>query len=581
MQNDPDGTADTAVRRLVRHEQLSAHFSQLPAVAIAPAAGAAFVTWVLWGAVENHYLLAGLAAVTAVSAIRLVAWRRYFAVSRTPQDDPPWRRFAVGAAFFSGCVWGSAAPLLYPPQLVGYEVFLLVLLTLVPIVPVAAMAVYLPAFYAYYLTCLAPFVLTLALQPSRAEKLSALLLVMMLGAILTFARRYSRSLEDSIRLRIELAARSDALSEAIRQKTHFIAAASHDLRDPVHAMGLLLSGRRLEDGHDGDAHLLHQLAASQRSLRSLLNNLLDVSSLDANKLEPRVSDFHIADLMVQLHHEYALLASDRGLDFRCRYVDDIARADVALVERMLRNLLANALKYTASGGIALLARRGPGVLKLQVIDTGVGIRPEHLGTIFDEFMQLRECDQSRTQGLGLGLSIVRRLARLCGHAVHVRSVHGRGTTFTIAVARGTPAALVTSTPLAGTELAPAAMESRAVMVIDDDQALLDTTSALLRHWGLRTEVFRSGEQALARLDAGGQPPHLVIVDQRLGHTRSGLDVAAMLRRRSGTSLQVIVITADTAPKWLRDAFDSGYFLLHKPVEPSRLHACIVEALAST
>ena len=569
---DRHGAAPTSA--LVAIEQLRAHYAQIPVMALAPTLGGLFSSWVLWDAVDNRYLVIGMAAVTGLSALRLLLWRHYFKLQPENAARRRWRVIAVLAAGVSGCIWGSAAPFLYPPRLPEYEVFLLVLLTLLPVVPIAALAAYMPALMAYYLPCLAPFVLVLAFQSSRSEQMAAVLLLMMMGAMLTFAARYSKSLAESIRLRVELDERSRALQRAVHDKSQFIVSASHDLRQPVQAMGLFLQAMREPGGAVHDEKALEHLDASLNNLRSLLTNMLDVSRLDAAVVGPQPQHFALDPLLQKLADEHAPLAAQKGLHWRSRCPPALAHSDPVLLERILRNLLSNALKYTERGGVLLACRSHGSALRVQVFDTGIGIAAHDQRLVFDEFTQLANRERNDANGLGLGLAIVQRMTRLLGHSLDLRSVPGRGTVFTIHLPRGSGDAL--ASPPRPTPEPTAAMTPGWVIIIDDDPEVGAAASALLRRWGHRTSVCKSAADALRLLGPGSQAPQMLLVDFRLGSGGSGLDAVAAIREHVGQPVPVIVVTGDTAPGRIRQAYEAGHLLLHKPVDPQHLRLCMAE-----
>ncbi len=569
--------ASLVLPKQVEAEQVRAHYAQIPAMAIAPTLGGLFTVWVLWGAVDNRVLVVGILAVALLSALRMLVYQRFFAADAARAGDQVWRLLAVAAAALSGCIWGSAAPLLYPPQQPGYEVYLLVLLTLLPIVPVAALAVYMPAFYAYYLPCMAPFILTLALQPSRPEKMAALLPVMMMAAMLTFARRYSRSLTDAIGLRLQLAQKSEALELAIRHKSQFIAAASHDLRQPVHAMSLFLAARP-QDKDAQDASFMGFLEASLRNLREMLTNLLDSARLEAGVVRVARQRFELGPLLQKLADEHAPLAQQAGLGFRCRTVDSPVQSDPILLERILRNLLGNALKYTPQGHVALVARRTGSTVTLQVHDTGIGVAASQASRIFEEFIRVDDGWRSDAGGLGLGLAISRRLAALLGQPIRLRSVPGRGSVFSIEVplAEGCQ-----TTPPAGPHTPSAAsMRAGLVLVIDDDARVGVGTCALMRRWGHHAHSFVSVNEAMEMLVRSATQPDLLIADVHLGLDASGLDAVTRIHQHLGHTVPVILVTGDTDPRQVREAFAAGHVLLHKPLDPQRLRACMTDILGA-
>ena len=570
----PDPTP--AERQQVAAAQLRAHYEQIPAMALAPAAGGLFTAWVLWGAVDNRVLVIGMSAVIVLSALRLLLWRHYFKLPPASADHPRWRVIAVVAAGVSGCIWGGAAPFLYPPLVPDYAVFLVVLLTLLPIVPVSALASYMPALYAYYLPCIAPFVVTLAQEGTRAEKMTALLLVMMMGAMLTFARRYSKSLAEAKLLQVRLSRQSQELRDAIGHRQRFMAAASHDLRQPVQAMGLLLQTLREQGGRVDAGPLIGHIDITLRNLRGMLENMLDSGALDAEVMGAKPRDFNLEALLAKLAEEHAPLAARKGLDFRARFDPAVAFSDPLLVERILRNLLANALKYTEHGGVALVCRARGRAWRVQVFDTGVGIAAVDQPLVFNEFTRLRGPGYDGIDGLGLGLAIVQRMASLLDHPVSVRSSPGRGTAFSIDIPRGgfVAATVVPEGP------AVAAPPPAWVAVLDDDPAVGAATAGLLQQWGQRVTVCRTAEEALALFGLGSEMPAVLIADFRLGAGHSGLDAARRILGQAGRHVPVIVMTGDTAPDRIREAYAAGHVLLHKPVDPQRLRLCLADALAT-
>ncbi len=571
MQRD-SGPDVQALDDRVEGEQVDAHYAQIPAMAIAPVGGGLFAAWVLWDAVNNRYLAIGMGIVIGLSALRLGLYAHYARLAPKQRRAPAWRAIAVGASLVSGCVWGSAAPFLYPPQQQEYAVFLVILLTLLPIVPVAALAAYMPAFYAYYFPCLAPLVVVLVQRPTRAEHFAALLLLLMMLAMLAFARRYSASLAEAIRLRLALAAKSEALAAANEQKTRLIAAASHDLRQPVHAMGLFLETLRERDD-DRIAQAVSRLDASQKSLRGMLGNMLDISRLDVGQVEPRFQSVALGELMRRLREEFAPQAAHKGLALRCRPLDVAVWSDPVLLERIVRNLLSNAINYTARGGILLACRRRAGGVMLQVVDTGVGIAAEQIDAVFDAFGRPAAAVRSSAQGLGLGLAIVKQTAELLRHRLQLRSVPGRGSAFSLGMALATAAAA----PASRSDRLPP-MPAGTVMIVDDDENVREATALLLGQWGLQCRGFASVAQAVARLERGERVPDLLLLDYRSvpgESTPVGVDA---IRQRSGREVPVILITGDTAPSRIREAYEAGFFLLHKPVDPGRLRACVAELL---
>ena len=575
--------AEEALRERLTAEKVRIHYSQLPGMILAPTLGGLFSSWVLWNAVDNRWLIIGMSIVFLLSAARAVL---YFQFRKTPEehrDDRRWRHFAFAGALLSGMVWGSAAIVLYPPLQSDYLVYLVAMLSLTPVAPVAALAVYLPTFYAYYIPCITPFVVILLLSGNRPEQLTGLLLIIASGATINFALEYARTLNESLRLRLQLGDKTLALEHAARVKTHFLAAASHDLRQPVHAMGLFLESLRPRLRKPEDRELLDNVDSALQGLRGMLSEMLDISRLDAEVVHVDRRPLRLCDLLEKLAQEYAPQAAGKGLRLRFRCPDHgiTVISDGSMLERILRNLLENALKYTQRGGILLACRqRGDHVL-VQVIDTGRGIAAENLDEIFLEFTQIDNPARDATRGLGLGLAIVQRLARLLGHEITVRSQPGQGSTFNLWLAGGEESARVApaaSTPASPTDRSLAGLGP--VLIIDDDEGIRSGTARLLRQWGGHPLSADSAEAALALLRETGERPNVLVVDYRLAEGQTALAAIDRLQAFLRTTVPAIIITGDTDPERIREAHGSGHLLLHKPLEPERLKLCLASLATS-
>jgi len=565
---------DTAdLRERLSAEQVRIHFTQLPAIIIAPSLCGLFSAWVLWGAVDNHFLVIGLSVIFLVSLLRLLLYRWYFSSLPSQRSDKKWKIFAIIGASVSGILWGSAAIFLYPPLLPEYSLFLVVLLALVPVAPVAALAVYMPTFYAYYLPCVSPFIITLAMENNRPAQMTALLLLMMSGATINFAREYAKTLTETLQLRLQLSDKKETLEHTARIKTHFLAVASHDLRQPVHAMGLFIDclQQRLKDKES--LALLHHIKDTFQGLRGMLDEMLDISRLDAEVVKVNARSFASRDLLEKLAQEYAPLAAQKGLRFRCVIQDAIVFSDPSQLERILRNLLGNALKYTRRGGILLACRRRCDHVLIQIYDTGQGIPSQRLKEVFLEFTQIDNSERNTNQGLGLGLAIVERLSKLLGHEISVRSVVGRGSVFSLQLNAGKEAATLTVLPATET-ITDTRPLAHSLLIIDNDAVIRTGMTTLLEQWGCTVITVDSAEAALARLRECAMLPEVMIVDYRLGGGKTAPEAINWLHENLGSPLPAIIVTGDTAPVRIREAHDSGFLLLHKPVEPERLKVCI-------
>jgi len=373
-----------------------------------------------------------------------------------------------------------------------------------------------------------------------------------------------------------LRAARDEAERARRCKTRFLAAASHDLRQP--AQSLTLFGALLADRLRGHPQmpLVQHMNEAVEAMRTLLDGLLDVSRLDAGIVVPEPAPFCIADLFDRLEADYAPRASAKGLRLRCRPLCHSVHSDAGLLERLLRNLLDNALKYTGKGGILLGCRRRGSVMLIDVVDTGLGMPADKLDEIFEEFVQLGNAERDRSRGLGLGLAVVKRLSRLLNLPVSVRSTPGRGTCFSVEVPLH-----AAKSPCASARLQDGADRSgRLAMVIDDEEMILHSLRLVLEEWGWDVLAASSGEEAVRLLDGAGRAPDVIVADYRLRHGHTGVEAIHDLHALVGEPVPAIVLTGDTSPERIQEARRSGFAVLHKPVTLTELSARLAEVRAA-
>ncbi len=392
-----------------------------------------------------------------------------------------------------------------------------------------------------------------------------------------FDRMAERLRESYAGLEQKVVERTEELVAANRAKSRFLAAASHDLRQPMHALGLFVTqlNSRIKDPEN--RHLTGRIEAAVSALQGLLDALLDVSRLDAGVVSANLIDFRVNTLLERIENAFAPDATDRGLRFRVARCRLAVHSDPVLLERILINLVANALRYSKSGGILIGCRRRGERVRIEVWDTGVGIAPEHRQAIFQEFYQIGNPERDRQKGLGLGLAIAARLARLLDGRIEVNSVPGRGSVFAVEL----PRAEEIRAP--ATVNAPADTDTRLqgalVLVVDDDTLVCEALAGLMEQWGCTVVAAASGDQALAALAQQARRPDAVLCDYRLPAGETGGDVIRRLRERHGADLPAALITGDTAPERMREAKESGVPLLHKPVQPARLRALLEHLVA--
>jgi len=387
------------------------------------------------------------------------------------------------------------------------------------------------------------------------------------------------------RIETDLKEARDRAETANRSKSRFFAAASHDLRQPLHALGLFLDLLAAGALVPAQRELLERARHSFQGTEELLNQLLDISRLEAGTVEPNVAAIDLVQMCERLDSEIRLEAEAKGLSLRFHPLPEAVASDFVLLERILRNLLLNAVRYTEGGGVLLACRRRGDCVRLEVWDTGAGIPPEQVERIFEEFYQVGNAERDARRGLGLGLAIVSRLARLLGHDIEVRSIPGKGSRFAITVPlAGLDADAGAPVPAVATVAdADAALMGLRVAIVDDNPHALEALRHFLLALGIEPVAAESGEGLMTALAAGGGPPAAVLADLRLAGGVDGTEVIAEVRRRYGDSVPGVLLTGDTAPERVRQAVDSGYVLLHKPVRPATLievlHAVLLPAPA--
>jgi two-component system, sensor histidine kinase len=368
-----------------------------------------------------------------------------------------------------------------------------------------------------------------------------------------------------------LAAKAEA-EQANIGKTRFLAAASHDLHQPLNAARLFLGALADEISCGRARELLDRVDAALDTFDDLLGVLLDISKLDAGAWPVNLSGVAVAPLLARLIDEYRPQAGAVGLELRLVPCSAVIHTDRQLFERVLRNLLSNAIRYTASGRILVGCRRRAGYLRVEVLDTGIGIPDERREQIFEEFHRLGNAPRNDGKGLGLGLAIVDRIARLLNIAVAVQSSVGRGSCFAVTVPYGELPATVVA-PDAAVEFGqPDAVAGKCVLVIENDPDGMEGMQALLAAWDCTLLQAASVDHAVAALDGNASPPDIVIADYHLDGGALGTDAIAALRARCGRALPALVISSDRSAELRRKLKALGYPFLPKPTSPARLRA---------
>lgn len=583
-----DKTSSDASQRMLR-EQL-----QLLAQQTRPAfAGNIIIMlileWAFWYRFE-HVLLLGWGITLSVAMIaRIVVANQYLIRRPDTRDNRYWQNRFMLVIGLLALAWALLPVLFFPANSPWLIMLMVVLLCGLTTAGIGSLSAYLPGYYSFAIPIMGAMTLRFFLENTAISNFVGLAGITFLASCLVWAHNLNKAARTAIELRFEnldlidqLRQQKDAAEHARLEAEHanlaksrFLAAASHDLRQPLHALGLYVS--LLEDTRSPSdcADIIARIGASSSALETLFNALLDVSRLDADRVEVHPRHVPLMDLFERLDAAFRLQAQENGLQLRVVPTTAVLFSDPVLVERILRNLLCNAINYTRQGKVLLGCRRRGNTLRVEVIDTGPGIPPAEQERVFEEFHQLQNPERDRSKGLGLGLAIVRRVARLLDHSIELRSIPGHGSAFCLTLPAGDAGQLrqATAAPLPPT--ATTGLQGCTVLVIDDESAILKAMHRVLSGWGCRVLCADSTAQALMQINGeDADRPDLLLSDHRLREGQNGLDAIRAVRSALNTALPAILISGDTAPEVLRAAADFGCPLLHKPVKPARLRAAI-------
>lgn len=544
--------------------------------------------YVIRNTVSANWLIGWLSALYLLTAIRVLTARRFFSRDKESASASRWAWLAAGFSYVSGMLWGMLGWVGFLPQEPVIFSFTVIVLTGLICGTVPSLSAFPPALVGSIIATVLPITVRSITDGGDISGAYLALLAVLVMINFYYCRTTHQMLRDTIRLRLEnvelvshLEQERDRAQAADRAKTRFLAAASHDLRQPIHALSLLIATLAAL-GHrgavqSGDARDLAGKAKSiVGNLSALLNGLLDISRLDAGVVTVARETVSLSQLFDHLGNEFAAAASDRGLDWRvveCRLQVD---SDPMMLKRILGNLLSNAFRYTSSGGVLLGCRRRGDSVEIQIWDTGPGIPADQQAMVFEEFVQLQNPARDRAQGLGLGLAIVRRTAALLQHPLKLVSVPGRGSMFSVTV----PRANTVETPLPDNRVSPADI-TVSIMVVEDETDVLDIMVQLLTLQGHRVYAGRSAaevQQIHAEATvAGDAPVDMIIADYRLGDGATGLDAIEALCVHIGRSVPAIIVTGDTSPSRIKEATVSGHRILHKPITGEELRDAIIAA----
>jgi len=595
----PSGAADAALggaahdEYVMLRDKVRVMFSYNAISLAGHGIGAVVVELVFMAVASRALLLAWGATFAVLWALRVLLALRF--ARGEPQTVAGLRqrqRIWITGTLLSAAMWGWAGWSFYP---YGSALQQIVLVLVVYTFCVACIPILAPQFrlyLAFVALIYVPTMARVAMQEGALGVQTAIVMLVAMGMTILLARNYWNTFDALSRLQLRTEALMEqlraekAVSDAARQqaeianraKTQFFTAASHDLRQPLHAMGLFAEALRQRVHEPEVAQLVNSINESVDALEGLFSELLDINRIDSGRVEVHEEHFELGEILRKLRLHFEPSAFEKGLALRLRGGRSVVFADPLLVERIARNLVSNAIRYTNDGSVLVSCRKRGSRVLLQVWDTGLGIREEERARIFEEFYQVPNTPAvtpDQRKGLGLGLAIVKRLADLMGAPLSVRSQPGRGTVFTLELPLG-KAPRIPSAAMPGKGPVGLTLDGRLMVIVEDEPAVRGGLEVLLQGWGAKVASFESvaaSEQWAAQADPNVKPD-LLIVDYRLENGSTGVDAIKAMRSRFGAKVPAIVVTGSTMTGHDNEAQANDFHLLIKPVVPNKLRAMI-------
>lgn len=558
-------------------------FAHAPQILLGGLLAAIILALVLWKRVDPTSLQLWLISACLINSARyamVLGFRRKEHGGFNPRF---WGwAFAVGSGLY-GALWGSGFYLFFKPEPLELILLTLVLAGMVA-GSVASLSAFLPAYVLFVVCSVSPYIWRLSEEMTGLYLEIAGFTVLFTVTNLLYGRNAQNILVNAVQMRLEKEMLADKLNQQIDatiaareraeranlEKSQLLAATSHDLRQPVHAQALYLDMLKQDLTGRPESELVDCVIEAGNALSDMLDSLLEISLIEAGGTLPSLVHFPLEPLLTRLDREFMPQAHAKELRFSLYSSDIWCCSDPLFIERILRNLISNALRYTHQGGLVMGCRRRGEQLWIQVWDTGIGIPVDEQENIFREFRQLANPQRDRRKGLGLGLSIVDRLCRLLDHPLRLSSRLGKGSVFEFAVPIVKPELM----PVQGSLLTfPEWPHELSVLVLDDDPMVLDAARRILQRLGCRAWCVDSPEEAI-RIAVSLKELNVLLVDYRLPENVSGIDVARQIHAALGRAVPTAIITGDIAPIQLETNGEPVFPILHKPLNGARFRAIL-------
>ena len=565
----------------IRLIQIQTLYKNTPNILFASIFSALMLLLVYWQQADKTEVAAWFACLVIVSMIRWATTWRFNKAEVSNETLQQWWLWFTVPSLISVALWGFAAFYFYMPGGGPYQAFGIV----VPLALGAGLLVFLSMvkwlFYSSFLLVTIPLMLRMYMEGDFVHSILGIMILVYIGIFMFFGHSMNSMILSSLKLRFQnenlvkkLTEEKESAEKANVAKSKFLAAASHDLRQPLHALSLLSSALCDRIKYPEVKHIVDKIMLAVSALENLFNALLDISKLDSGVLKPNLSSFRLREIFRKIENDYRPEADRKGLDFIVTDCENVVvYSDNILLERTIRNFVSNALRYTDHGTVRLFCEALSEHLLVTVEDSGIGIQSESLQTIFDEYVQIGNPERDREKGLGLGLAIVAKISQLLNHKIQVESEPGQGSRFMISIPYGREEDI----PREQTTLARQSeqgFKGMVVLIIDDERSNLEALDALLRGWQCKVIMADSADTACASIKSMKLEPDCILSDYRLRENKTGIEAIHAVSELIGHEVPAVLITGDVAIKELHEEGADSYHLMHKPVQPARLRALL-------
>lgn len=536
---------------------------------------------------EIKYLDEWLILATVNVVGQLLFWRYFYRSKSNSTSAALLLALSGFNGFLMGLIWALATWYFLPAMSLSAQMTFIFMLALMSIGSLFAAAPHYQAFFIFFITIALPLVMGIALGHTVLHPYVAAGAAVYTIYISIVAYHFKNIFVNSLNLRFkneelvgQLTIQKNAAESANIGKSRFLAAASHDLRQPMHALTLYLGSMDSLDLPAKAIPYLDNARSCANTLENMFDALLDISKFDAQVVRSDISTFTLEALFNNLRIEFEQEAAEKGINLSIIDSSVAVQTDFNLLGRMLRNLVSNAIRYTDSGSILVGCRRKQDHLIVHVYDTGKGIPLDQQSSVFEEFHQLHNPERDRSKGLGLGLAIVDRIAKLLRIPITLESTLGHGTQFSLTLPRNYEYFSICGNKITEPENV-ISLAGKLVVVIDDEVEILKATRDLLKLWGCEVVTAENKAQAIERLGDCHRVPDALLCDYRLRGSENGINVVAEIRDEFNSDIPSILITGDTSPERIRELEASKLNILHKPLQVETLRTTLSQLVGFT